>query len=555
MGVPGFFLWLMKKYKNASFVNEISHYDTKFKWLCLDANCLLHPKCFEVLGENPDFKDLDKLEDKMISRSIEYIEKLVSLINPTEGLYIAIDGVAPVAKIKQQRLRRFKSINDRDRMNRLKDKFNIPKTKFWNNSSITPGTDFMDKITNRIIDWGKKQEYKVVFSSARTPSEGEHKILDFIRLREKNKESGPYVIYGLDADLIFLGLALERDDVFLMREASQLDKTKGEELTLVDLEVMKKSVIDTMLDNLDESIKHPKNNELINDFIFICYFLGNDFLPHNVSLDVYGKGLDTLLECYAKMIEITHKPILDVKRQKSVKFNQKSLFELLKLLKEKEKEILSELPTKKKYRAPLFGSEYEQALQRIETLRFKIDDPVKLGEDTYDEYSKRYYEHFFKDSSDENMVRIVYEYLKGLVWVSNYYFVGCPSWEYYYPYDHAPFLGDIERVVGLMDLSKIKFKLGKPLKPFEQLLLVLPPQSRNLVPKQLQRLFNESSELGHMYPESFKQDFLYKRKFWQGIPELPYLEINLVKKVYGKNEKKLLKKDKDKLKIGKDYVL
>jgi len=48
---------------------------------------------------------------------------------------------------------------------------------------------------------------------------------------------------------------------------------------------------------------------------------------------------------------------------------------------------------------------------------------------------------------------------------------------------------------------------------------------------------------------------LYKRKFWQGIPELPYLEINLVKKIYGKNEKKLLKKDKDKLKIEKDYVL
>ena len=57
--------------------------------------------------------DIDRLENKMINNVIIYLEKLISLAKPTKGIYLAIDGVAPVAKMKQQRLRRYKSINDK----------------------------------------------------------------------------------------------------------------------------------------------------------------------------------------------------------------------------------------------------------------------------------------------------------------------------------------------------------------------------------------------------------------------------------------------------------
>lgn len=562
MGVPGFFLWLMKNYKKDKFVNNISEYkNKKFKWLCLDANCLLHPKCFEVLAENPDFKNLNSLENKMISRCLEYIEKLVSLVEPTEGLYIAIDGVAPVAKIKQQRSRRFKSVNDRALNDRLKDKHNIPKTKFWNNSSITPGTDFMMKITKRIKEWSKKQSYRIIFSSGNTPGEGEHKILDFIRNRQKESKSkkdksisGPYVVYGLDADLIFLTLALGRDDVYLMREAEHLNKGSGEVLQLVDLELMKEKINDTMIKMLEDLKVKPTKKQLIDDFIFICYFLGNDFLPHYPSLDIYDDGLPILLKTYAEVLSRTILPIIKIQGGNRVQFNQKTLIEFIKALAEQEEEILKKLTKKKIYKRPLNGSDYEREVQRIETLRFKIDDPVKLGEGEFDEYSGRYYDHYFYGNSNETIVKICYEYLKGLTWVSNYYFFRVPSWDYYYPYDQAPFLKDLSKVISLMDMSHFKFKTGKPLKPLEQLLAVMPPQSKYLLPKKVQSLFAEGSPLGHLYPEDFKQDFLHKRKYWQGIPLLPFLEIDSIKKEFSKLEKSLNQNDLSKNRIDKEFT-
>ncbi|ADO67338.1 putative 5'-3' exonuclease [Cafeteria roenbergensis virus] len=559
MGVPGFFLWLMKNYKKNKFVNNINEFNkTDFKWLCLDANCLIHPKCFEVLAENPDFKNLNSLENKMISRCLEYIEKLVLLVKPTEGLYIAVDGVAPVAKIKQQRSRRFKSVSDNALYDRLKDKHNIPKNKFWNNSSITPGTDFMMKITKYIKEWATKQSYKIIFSSGNTPGEGEHKILDFIRQRQINYtnelNSGPYVIYGLDADLIFLSIALNRNDVYLMREAEHLNKGKGDILQLIDLEVMKESINYTMLQMLEGVEIKPTKTQLINDFIFICYFLGNDFLPHYQSLDIYDDGLPILLKTYATVISNTILPILKIQNNSTVQFNQKTLIEFIKLLAEQEEDILLKISKKHIYKPRLEGTDYEKEVKRIEWLRFKINDPVRLGEGTFDDYSKRYYEHYFYGSNNENIIKICYEYIKGLTWVTNYYFYGVPSWDYYYPYDQAPFLKDLSKVINLLDMTHFKFKKGTPLKPLEQLLAVMPPQSKYLLPTKVQRLFNEESPLGHLYPIDFKQDFIHKRKYWQGIPLLPFLEIDTIQKEFSKIEKTLTPKDLHKNRVDKEFI-
>ena len=128
MGVPGFFLWLHKNYKKKSFVfvkekinnKEITDELNNIDYFLIDTNCLIHPMCFKILAENPELDNQDKLENKMINKVLEYIEEISNYVKPKKGIFIAIDGVAPVAKIKQQRSRRFKSVHDKELWDKIK---------------------------------------------------------------------------------------------------------------------------------------------------------------------------------------------------------------------------------------------------------------------------------------------------------------------------------------------------------------------------------------------------------------------------------------------------
>ena len=102
MGVPGFFAWLLRKYDNKNIINDLD-VNVIYDILYLDANCLFHPQCFKVLEEYSDKKVTKTvLESKMIKQICNYIIFLVNTVKPLK-LYIAVDGVAPLAKISQQR--------------------------------------------------------------------------------------------------------------------------------------------------------------------------------------------------------------------------------------------------------------------------------------------------------------------------------------------------------------------------------------------------------------------------------------------------------------------
>ena len=129
--------------------------------------------------------------------------------------------------------------------------------------------------------------------------------------------------------------------------------------------------------------------------------------------------------------------------------------------------------------------------------------------------------------------------MEGLLWVANYYFKKCPSWNWYYPFDHAPFMSDLADNLKRFNLEDIKFELDKPLDPIEQLLCVLPKQSNYLIPDEYRWLTsNYNSPLIHLYPVEFEIDLLYKTKYWQGIPLLPDLELDLVKKTINNKPKR-----------------
>jgi len=562
MGVPGFFLWLWKKYKLKSFIfNKFDIEHNKFiskqfsssinniNELLIDANCLIHPQCFSVLDKNKHWTNIGDLENLMINEILSYIELLIKQVDPKDLVYIAIDGVAPTAKIKQQRLRRFKSVKDSNLYNNIKRKYGKEISKYWTNSSITPGTVFMEKLTKSIINHFKtnKHNCKVVFSSSNTPSEGEHKLLQYIR--NKDDIDKKYVIYGLDADLLFLSLSSQKENIFLLREAQQMNNiqvdNESQSFNYVSIDVMKQCIYEEITSKLDmEQFENKiETNNIINDFVFICYLLGNDFIPHIPSLDIRGSklrasGIDILIEAYVNVFQNIKEHIINitVDENGSRKITIHDIFinQLLIYVGVSENDFFmtNYTNTETKHMQCNSNDPYDLEIFRIDNLMFKINDPIELGKDTPELWKFRYYQHYFhcSQNQDKMIKQICHHYFEGLLWIAYYYFDKCPSWEWYYPYEHAPFISDMISNSKGFDFNAVQFKIGKPLKPFEQLLAVLPPQSSFLLPLSYKWLMtDDNSPIIYLYPISFELDMLYKNKYWQSIPFLPDIDIDVIR--------------------------
>ena len=88
-----------------------------------------------------------------------------------------------------------------------------------------------------------------------------------------------------------------------------------------------------------------------------------------------------------------------------------------------------------------------------------------------------------------------------------------------------------------------------------QLLAVFPPQSSNLIPVSLRKLMtNPKSSLAYMYPQEFNQDFINKKRYWMGIPQLPPLDIDLIKHVFYKYQDELKPDEKERNNIKKPHI-
>lgn len=120
-------------------------------------------------------------------------------------------------------------------------------------------------------------------------------------------------------------------------------------------------------------------------------------------------------------------------------------------------------------KAILKKAEEEKKAKEEAARQREPDDEVRLWETGWKE---RYYKTKFGITLNErDAIRdIVKSYCEGLVWVFKYYYQGCVSWSWYYPYHYAPMASDFINI----DTFDIKFELNAPLRPFEQLMGVLP---------------------------------------------------------------------------------
>jgi len=179
---------------------------------------------------------------------------------------------------------------------------------------------------------------KVILSDANSPGEGEHKIMDYIRKQRAQPDHDPntkHCLNGADADLIMLGLATHEPNFTIIREEfkpgkprpcpicgqigheqaecqglpkekqgefDELSKPVGEEVEFIfiRLNVLREYLErELRMDGLPFQYDFER---ALDDWVFMCFFVGNDFLPHLPSLEIREGAIDRLIRIYKGVI-------------------------------------------------------------------------------------------------------------------------------------------------------------------------------------------------------------------------------------------------------------
>ena len=273
MGIPSYYKFLCDRNPKIIQKTYSKKGDTSKVVLCLDFNCIVY---YCLHGMDPYDGDVARYEAKLIEKVCKYVEHIYKSSGADE-VYIAVDGVVPMAKMKQQRLRRFKSVVLEEL--EIQQGVRSRDQPVWDRNSITPGTLFMKKLDKALDEMcGRHRNWTL--NGYNGHGEGEHKVMAHIRTLSENATC---LVYGLDADLILLSMLNSSLDgnnktIYLMREEMEFNK------------VVSDAFLYLSIDDLKNSYFENPTPQTITDYIMMMSLLGNDFLPHSLSLTIKEGG-------------------------------------------------------------------------------------------------------------------------------------------------------------------------------------------------------------------------------------------------------------------------
>ena len=154
------------------------------------------------------------------------------------------------------------------------------------------------------------------------PGEGEHKIVHYLRENKEffKSDNCNIIVYGLDADLIMLSMVLRMDNVFLLREEVEFLGKAGSKIVedsflYLNIDELKRAIIELLTNKMLEIDKtfilrdmnntsevNVKKGNFIDDYVAICFVLGNDFIPHTPCLNLRNNGMKIILQAYIHVL-------------------------------------------------------------------------------------------------------------------------------------------------------------------------------------------------------------------------------------------------------------
>lgn len=461
---------------------------TKFKILALDANPFVYSACARAFEVDCILKQYDDVpyEEKVqmvLQFTWDEICKIVGMVD-SEEVYIAFDGVAPTSKCCQQRTRRYPRP--------------LPEKGGFDTTHISCGTQFMHDLClfigfkiQQVNGWGKK----VVFSSHTVPGEGEHKCMEKFRTFPTNTR---VCMYGPDGDLIMLGLACNLD-FYLFKEDYSTKNDCDPQYYTIRMKWIKERLVNPIIpkqnwaDMTDETPMPQFNQRKLpiydatKSFVFLGMFLGNDFVPRLEIFDLFINGIDDMYLRYntiGKMI--IFKGRLD-----------KGIFtRLLDLLGKEEPTLLAR---RTKHPFPL------------------LEKHLQAGKLDFSSFRREYYSNWLHISSEEEIEKMCYNYLDTIWWVWMYYTKKCPTPSHFYQYHYPPFCVDLAKASKTWRIPKFEMTPFKT--PFQQLVSILPPNRKQLLPSSYHHLFS-----GPAFPKlkDVVKNTQGKDEKYEAIWELPF---------------------------------
>jgi len=493
MGIPNYFYHVLTNHKG--IIKKL--YFHKIDNLYLDSNSLIYDTIYEF--ENP-------ITNENIIYEIVYkkIEELRVILKPSGITFVSFDGVAPLAKLIQQKERRYKS-------NLIKEVLSKPTTS-WNTNNITPGTKFMKNL-NIFMKNKYKNVKNVIYSGSDEPGEGEHKICHYIRNNYSVNNHENHCIYGLDADLIMLGLLLVRNkyNIFLYRETkhfSYIPKIDKDENYLFDLQ--------RMSEQLKHRIHKQDNIVAINEYILLCFLCGNDFMPHFSSINIRNEGVQYLINTY----NCANPPLRLVSENNTIDWRElHRLFHILS--KEEETKTIENIHWKIQKSKAIRVKNAEEKLNALPLYDKEKEIYILNNMEDYDEI-------VFETNSPDKPCN---NYLEMLEWTWNYYNGNVKDHYLYYNFSHAPRFENLKKFTPVFSNHEIlELQTNQEMIDDQtQLLFVLPYEDHD---KHFSQEFRDNvySRFPQLKDSNFEVDYLFCKYFWESTVDINYVNFHSLNK-------------------------